>query len=245
MRESSHVANATKSAAMIQGGNRSDADPLDASIARPAEAAGQALRGPLDAGDLALLERAFARRRGLARAVTLARANGITLLLSAVLCLASSVLDPKLLFAVLVLGGCGVAEMRGARLLRELDLRGPKWLVTNQLVLLAAVALYCMAGVYSGFRADSPTSDLAREYPDMAGQLGNLADSLGSDERSVLFDHAYRAAVVGFYLALLGACALYQGACAYFYFKRTAALRAHLAQTPIWALELQRRLLGW
>jgi hypothetical protein len=245
MHESSHVARVTEGAAMTQGGNHPDGEPLDKDAARPPGAAAQEPAGPLDARDLAVLDRAFARRRGLARAVLLARTNGITLLLSAVLCLASSVLDPRLLLAVLVLGGCGLAEMRGARQLQKLDLRAPKWLVANQMVLLFAVALYCMAGIYSGFRAASPTSDLAREYPDMAAQLDNLAESLGTDESSALFNHAYRAAVVGFYLAVLGACALYQGACAYFYFKRADAIRAHLAQTPAWALEVQRRLLGW
>jgi hypothetical protein len=199
--------------------------------------------GPLSAEDLALLERVFERRRAFNRGVTLARTNGWTLIATALLCLPFVASDASTVLGALVLAGSGIAELRGARMLRELDLRAPKWLGTNQLVLLFAIALYCASGVYSSLHAPSPIADLAQRFPDLAGRLGELDGSTGDGAAAI--DHSYRLTAVGFYLAVLVACALYQGLCARYYFTRAAPLRAHLEQTPAWALQAQRRLLGW
>jgi hypothetical protein len=216
--------------------------PNAASGSRPAPVAGDAEQGPLSEQDFALLERAFERRRVLARGVTLARANGYSVLATGLLCLPFAAFDRWLLLAALVLSGSGVAELRGARMLQQLDLRAPRWLGLNQLVLLLAIALYCAANIYAGLSAPSPTAEIAQEHPDLAGQLSGLAENLSAGSG---VDHAYRTAMVGFYLALLGACALYQGFCARYYFSRAPLLRAQLEQTPAWVLRAQRRLLGW
>jgi hypothetical protein len=129
-------------------------------------------------------------------------------------------------------------------MLQRFDLRAPSWLARNQLALLLAVAIYCAFAIYSGLRSANPLADLASTSPEMSDQLGDLSQSLGS-ENGEFVGHAYHVAVVGFYLAVLAACALYQGLCARFYTKRAAVLRAHVELTPPWVLQLQRRVLGW
>ncbi len=199
--------------------------------------------GPLGPQDVTLLERAWQRRQKLGRARALARFNGLSLIATAVLCLPFAALDASLLWVALALLAVGAAELRGARLLQRLDLRAPRWLGWNQLVLLLLVGLYCALSALQGLAAHGPTLDLARDYPDLAAQMPELRDGLGMGSDS--FGHAYRALVVVFYLALFGACALYQGFCARYYFALSAQLQAHLEQTPAWVLRLQRRLLGW
>jgi hypothetical protein len=200
-------------------------------------------QGPLSARDLALIEQAFERRRALGRAITLARANGVTLLATGLLCLPFAIFEPWLWLAAFALVASGFCELRGARLFRALDLRAPKWLATNQLVLLGAIALYCGLGIYNGLHTSSPIAELGDEYPDLSSQLKDLAQNLGSGE-GALVDHGYRVAVIGFYLAVLAACGLYQGLCAYFYLKRARVLKAHRDLTPAWVLRLEQRLFG-
>lgn len=217
----------------------SGARPMPAATPAPVDP------GPLTVEQLSLLERAFERRQILARAVTLARANGIGLFVTAFLALLCSFFQPSLVAIAVVLGTIGWVELRGARMLQRLDLRAPAWLARNQLALLLAVAIYCAFAIYSGLHSTNPLADLANTSPEMSAQLDELSQSLGGNESSGLTDHVYPIAVVGFYLTVLAGCALYQGLCAYFYAKRAAVLRAHVELTPPWVLQLQRRVLGW
>jgi hypothetical protein len=245
MRKASHVEGASASPVSTRGPRLPIMDaPTDKSLSA-APSATPSVTGPLDANDLALLEQAGERRRKLGHALRLARLNGWTLLLCALPCLPFALLDPALLPVGLALLAIGAAELRGARWLRQLDQRAPRWLGYNQLVLLALIGVYCGIGVYHGLHASSPTVDLARDYPDLAAHLPELGDDLGAGKGPDLLSGAYKAAMVGFYLALFAACALYQGCCAYFYFTRAPLLRAHREQTPPWVLQVQRRLLGW
>lgn len=200
-------------------------------------------RGPLSEADLVQLERAAVRLRSLRRAVTLARFHALSMFALALLCVPFAVFDRSTVFVALVLAASGASELRGARLLAALDARGPRWLGGQQLALLAAIAVYCAAAIHTGLATDSVSAELARSHPDLAQML----DGEGRAQTEQLvgaIDGAYRAAVIGFYLTVLLASALYQGAAAYFHFSRAALLRAHVSATPAWVHEAMRRLLG-
>ena len=194
--------------------------------------------GPLSSEDLRVLDRVFARRKSLARAVTLALGNAVFALVSACFCIPFSFLDPSLLLVAVVLAATGVVELKGSRMLRALDTRAPKWLALNQVALFLAIAVYCGFAISNGMRP-SPSAGAGSDA------LGEFGESLGAVSGSGLLDHAYTGALIGVYVVLLLACGLYQGACAWFYASRAPVLRAHRAESPSWALALERRLLGW
>lgn len=201
----------------------------------------QTAAGPLDASDLELLARAGERMRSLRRALWLAYMNGSTLLLCAFACVPFALFDASLLLPALVLGASGAAELRGARMLRDRDLRAPRWLATNQLVLLAAIAAYCAFSAVTALHA-SLADELSSAAPGAAEQLRDAMP--GFDLSGDTLDRGYRALVVAFYAAVFAACALYQGLCARYYRTRAAVLRAFVDETPAWVMEAQRRLNG-
>lgn len=201
----------------------------------------QTASGPLGAQDLELLARAGERMRSLRRALWLAYMNGSTLLLCAFACVPFALFDASLLLPALVLGASGAAELRGARMLRDHDLRAPRWLATNQLVLLALIAAYCAFSGVSALHA-SFADQLSSAAP---GATEQLRDAMpGLDLSPDTLEHGYRALVVAFYGAVFVACALYQGLCARYYRTREPVLRALVDQTPAWVMEVQRRLKG-
>jgi hypothetical protein len=198
------------------------------------------LDGPLTEQDFALLAQAGRRSRALRGATRLATMNGVSLIVCGMACLIGALFDVWLLFAALVLCASAAVELRGARMLRELDLRAPRLLAMNQLALWLAIAVYCAAQVVSGLRANTGVQDIARAYPQLAEPMRDALSANGLEMDAI--DSAYRGALVLFYGAVLAASALYQGACAYYYWKRSALVRAQRAETPAWVLEVERRL---
>src|SRR5262245_11850949 len=83
---------------------------------------------PLGPRELELLARAGERMRALRRAQWLAYTNGGALLFCALACVPFALFDATLLLPASVLGACGAVELRGAIMLRKLDLRAPRWL---------------------------------------------------------------------------------------------------------------------
>jgi hypothetical protein len=90
--------------------------------------------------------------------------------------------------------------------------------------------------------APSVAAELKNSAPDLAEQLRDAASEYGLSEDA--FDTGYRSALALFYVAVFGACALYQGFCAHYYRTRAALLRAYIDETPAWVREAQRRLSG-
>jgi hypothetical protein len=197
--------------------------------------------GPLSARDLELLSRAGERMRSLRRALWLAYMNGSTLLLCAFACAPFALFDAALLWPALALGASGAAELRGARMLRDRDLRAPRWLAANQLVLLALIAVYCAFGAVRALHG-SVADELSSAAPGVTEQLRDVMPGL--DVSSETLDPAFRALAVAFYAAVFAACALYQGLCARYYRARAAVLRAFVDETPAWVMDVQRRLEG-
>jgi hypothetical protein len=203
-----------------------------------------AQREPLSEVDLAALARAGSQLRAVGRAASLARFHAVGFFALAAATAPFALLEPQLLGVAAFACCSGASELYGARLVRALDVRGPRWLGVHQLVLLAAVALYCGYSIHAGLGAESMSDQLAQASPDLATML---EDDEGEQAQHLVtaIDGAYRVGVVVFYLTLLLVTALYQGAVAYYHFSRAAQLRAYLRETPRWAASAARRLLGW
>jgi hypothetical protein len=194
--------------------------------------------GPLDATDLRLLELAGRRARALRFAIRLAFFNGAGLLLTALLCAVGALFDAGLLIAAALLTALGSAELRGAALLRAYKPEGPRWLVCNQVALFVCVALYCAYRLYSSLTGPTPFDELLSSEPLVAELLGSED---GADLTTTL-TQAYRTLTLALYASLIGATALYQGACAFYYQSRRSAIIEYLEHTPRWVRAAQEAL---
>jgi hypothetical protein len=216
-----------------------------ASDSQPSEPAPPAAQAPLDPRQLEQVEQAGKRRRRLGRALLLARGNGFTLLVAGLLCLPFAAFEPSLVVVALALLALGAVELRGAAMWKRSDLRAARLLAYNQLALFVVVAIYCAVHGYQAVHAPPASLDLGGLDPELSAQLHDLGSTLGQDDGSAALGSAVKIGVVAFYVLVALACALYQGACAYFYLKRGALLREHLERTPAWILELEKRWSGW
>jgi hypothetical protein len=155
-----------------------------------------------------------------------------------------ALLEPPLALVALALLALGAVELRGATMWKRLDERAPRWLAGNQLALFLLVALYCGVNAYHGLHAPAPNLDLNGVDPEISQQLDELGATLGHDDPRAGLGSALKAGLVAFYALVAAVCAVYQGVCAYFYLSRGALLREHLARTPAWVREVERRWLG-
>lgn len=195
------------------------------------------------------LERARERLRRIGRAVLLARVHGVSFVSCGLLCLPLALFDASAGWLALVFSCAGAGELHGARLVRALDPRGPRWLCLQQLIVLGAIAVYCAFAIRAGLAQDAISTQLAAAHPDLASLLdsGALAsgDAAQIHDLAGTVDSVYRVAVVAFYGLVLGVATVYQGACAWFHASRGRLLSAHASETPRWVAEVQGRVLGW
>ena len=122
----------------------------------------------------------------------------------------------------------GIVEVYMVGQLRKLDLRAPRILAANQLVLAALIVLYACWSLHSpdtGTSAD--TSGLspadAQAMNQMIGPVTDIAHSVSL----LLFGSLLIAAV-------------FEGGMAWYYYSKAEPLREYLAETPEWILQMQR-----
>src|SRR5687768_10157920 len=83
-------------------------------------------REPLSEVELAALVRAGSQLRALGRAATLARFHAVGFFALAAVCAPFALLEPQLLGVAFFACCSGASELYGARLVRALDVRGPR-----------------------------------------------------------------------------------------------------------------------
>ncbi len=118
-------------------------------------------------------------------------------------------------------------ELRAAARLRQLDPRAPRILGLNQLALAALLIAYALWGLHGALSAPNPYASYLKDYPDLKGTLGPLGDFT-------------RHLLVGMYGGLIAIAIFVQGSTAFYYFTRLSALKAYLAETPSWIIQLQK-----
>lgn len=167
------------------------------------------------------------------RAAGYARFSGWSTLIAGVLSVLLSIGSIPGMALGLALAGIGMRELGFARRLDLLDLRAPAGLALNQLALgatLVTYAVYKIAsfdpanGVLAGSLGSDPT---IASMPEMAGTI----QELGS------LEHLLNIGVAG--VLILIAIAM-QGATALYYMRTKKHVRKALAQTPDWAVQVQR-----
>lgn len=187
----------------------------------------------LSTSDLDLLDGARGRLRAIRRGSTLAAFNGCALAVCAVLCVPLASIDPALGPLAGALAVVAWAELRGRRLLGELDPRATGWLVRNQVATFLVVLAYCAWRIFDGLTGPSPS-----HLPELAAVLGGSAAS-STSPLGGLIDRVYPTLVVAFYGAVVLCAAIFQAMCGMYYLGQSSLIAGHLQETPTWAQELQ------
>jgi hypothetical protein len=198
--------------------------------------------GPLVADEVALLERASRRARQATAAASLATFHGWTFAACALVCVPLAFADPVVLAVGVALAASAAMELHGARLLRRFEVRGARLLAMNQVALLGVVVLYCASRIWSGLTGPSLRDQLMAEVPDLGGLMAASAELSDIEPLFDHIDHIYRLSIVALYGGVIAVSALYQGACAVYYWTRAAHVSAYERETPTWVRELLARM---
>ncbi len=202
-------------------------EPEGAGVAAPA---GNVLGGAvLSVQNAALVKQAGERARKIRRAAGIAGFNGWTAAVFAACALASGFWSLPALVLGLGLGVGAFLELRGRRMLSELDERGPRLLALNQAVIAGAVTVYCLWQIWDTMHAPASTPELLTGDPGMDEIIGSTAS----------LAHSIMLGVYGLVIVLTG---IFQGLMALYYLSRGKLLAEHRRLTPPWIADIQRRL---
>lgn len=125
------------------------------------------------------------------------------------------------------LGAIAWNEFRGRTLLMQLEPRAPRVLGWNQLTLLGLIVAYAAFMLIKTMVAGDPElAKLGRE-PGVSDMIGDFRAL-----EKLIAELLYGSLIVG--------TLVFQGLNALYYFTRAKLLRAYLAETPAWVVDLQR-----
>lgn len=182
---------------------------------------------PLSPHELDDLADAQQRARRLLRAARLAGFNGWATGIFAALSLPFGIFSPPALVMGLLLAFVAFNEFRGRRLLLRFDLRGPRVLGLNQLLLMAVLIGYSLWRIHGALTGPSPYEAAIATTPDLAGVLEPIG-------------RLYVKVTLAIYGSLIAFSAIFQGLAALYYFRCARRVESHLRQTPPWIVDAQR-----
>jgi hypothetical protein len=161
------------------------------------------------------------------RAASVATTSGWTMGVFGGLTLITSLFDITGL--LLGAGMCVLAhyELRGAKMLRRLDLETPKKLARNQVIFGVLLILYAGIAMWTSLSGPSEIDKAVGNDPQVAQMMG----SFGSLEKTMY---------IGVYTAMIFAAIVGCGGTAWYYSTRRTQMENYLRQAAPWIIELQR-----
>lgn len=173
------------------------------------------------------IEQAKKQRRKIDSACVVAGFNGWTAGVLAALSAPFVLLSHGAGVAALVLGAVAYVEFRGRRMLREMDLRGPKVLACNQVVLGVIVILYALWMLIAALTGEGQYAQAIAQEPALASTLAPIGDLMRFVE------------IATYSLLIIGTVA-FQGGMAWYYLSRGKHMRNFLDNTPPWVIDVLR-----
>jgi hypothetical protein len=172
---------------------------------------------------------AYRRAGKVRRAIAVARFNGWTLAMAAVLTGVSGVLDRSFWCVGFgaALGVMAWVEFTGAAGLRRFDLRAPRRLALNQSALGLLLVVYAVWQLVVTLHGGNTLSPELADNPDLAPLLGSSYQDLA------------RSLSLTLYAGLLVLAVVCQGGMALYYYTRIGPVRTCAEQTPDWVRRLQ------
>jgi hypothetical protein len=184
-----------------------------------------AASGPLSAQDQEVLARAAGLHRSLRRAASLARLNGMGYAVFGALSLMIAIpggIDWIGAAVGVVLLGAGLVERTSGERLAHGDADAPKRLALAELVLLACIVAYGLAGLAGLFPGAQDLAD---------------ASGLGQLDIQALMNRIV-------YPTVIAVAVLYQGGMARYFWKKRADVERYREEAPEWARRLVEELGG-
>jgi hypothetical protein len=168
--------------------------------------------------DREMLAQAANRRAPLARAARLAASNGMGYLvfgvLTMLLSISTALADLVAMGVGLTLVWVGVNARRLAPRLKDGDADAARGLARNELVLLAAIAIYCLLMV-------TLVKPVSSEIDTLLSSAGYAIDSGGLSR--------------AFYAVIFAVAVIYQGGLARHFRRQAALAEVYVAEVPEWA----------
>ena len=182
--------------------------------------------GKTNTEDHAELQRAAEQFRPIARAASIARSNGMSLLVFGVIGLLLSLagFDPLDFSIGLVLTVTGFVEVHTSRRLALADVSAPARLARNELVLMLSILIYSVLRLTLLRGNGSELTEQLSSVRGMSMDMGELADSLNTL----------------IYTTFIAVTVLYQGGMARYFARRRPMVEAYVRDCPDWA----RRVVG-
>ncbi len=172
---------------------------------------------------------AFAHRRGkkVRRAAGVAAFSGYTMAVFAVLTLLTGLFDVTSFVLGIGLAVVAHLELQGGRKMKRLDLSAPRHLGLNQIALGAMLVLY---GAWSIIQTVTGPG-MYDQYLTAGGPMADMLEPISRLQTMV---------TVLVYGTVIAVGIFGQGSTALYYFTRARHLRAYLAETPAWIIQMQR-----
>ena len=190
---------------------------------------------PFTPQQLAELETARRAMRPIKRAIFFAHTDGWSLAVFAVLSILIGLSSVTAILIGTALGIVAYVELSTIPKLKKLDPTAPKILAYNQLGLAAVLIIYASWNLLFPPTASSVMNSLG---PELGGSAGDLS-AIGGQVDSI-----FSMAVHLIYLALIAVAFLAQGSLAYAYYRRIGMIKAYLATTPEWIVQMQKAGFG-
>ncbi len=172
--------------------------------------------------------------RPVERAMRYAHFSGWTTLLAGALSLPLALHRPAMLVFCVVVAGIGTRELTLRRRLARLEVRAPRQLALNQLVLggaLISYALFMLASTPGKGMVESAmaTDPVMQSTPELGGMMDELV-------------RMERLATAMLYVGMILLAVIVQGGTALYYTLKTRKLRTLHKQTPDWAVRVYQTL---
>jgi hypothetical protein len=174
------------------------------------------------------LQLARQRLKGIRRAVSAGRFEGYSIAICGGLSFLAGIGSLTSMAGGALLLGVGIVEVYMVGQLRKLDLRAPRFLAANQLVLAALIVLYaCWSLHSSGSSSSADTTGMSASDVQAMNQMIGPVNEIAHSVSVLLFGSLLIAAV-------------FEGGMAWYYYSKAEPLREYLAETPEWILQMQR-----
>ena len=183
----------------------------------------------LSPAQLQVMAEAKQRRRKIDRAANVAAVGGWITAVLACLSAPFALIHWESIVAVVVLGLVAYHEFKGRRMLKALDPTAPRVLGFNQVGFAIAIIAYAVWKLFGALTGEGYYAQAIAAEPMLADALAPIEDLMKSLELVV-----YGTLIVG--------TIFFQGGTAWYYFSRAKHVRAYVASTPRWVIDLLARV---
>lgn len=189
---------------------------------------------PLSDAHLNQIKLASKRAKPIEKAIRYANFSGWTTLLAGALSLPFALGNLPMMIFALVIAGIGTRELTLRRQLMKLDLRAPKKLAINQLMLgsaLVAYALYMLIATPSKTLIESAmeADPVMQSTPELAGMMDDLIQ-------------LEQVATAMMYVAMILLAFVFQGSTALYYLLKSKKLKKMHKHTPEWVIKVYQTI---